>query len=252
VQVSSGGGWKWLLGYAAAIGVAAAGVSYYAYTRRNVDAHRPAPIAAVPERSSEPPPPEEPLPKIVPVAVVTGPIKSEDDLPGTPMPPPENAVGLRPNDPHADLYRHKVDTDRPDRRDRDHSTTIVKPAENRTEAASLLEQARSESTQMQWDKAHELYERVARGRHLRSQGLLGMANVAWQQNDVDAAIDYARKAVSSGGGESAKLMLGHAYLKKGLYDEAVMEYDEVLKKSPANREAQKAKREAERQKGRVK
>jgi Tfp pilus assembly protein PilF len=99
---------------------------------------------------------------------------------------------------------------------------------------------------MAWDRARELYERVARGRYQRADGLLGIANVAWQTGDVSSAIQYAQRSLDSGGGEQARMMLGHAYLKKGSYDDAIAQYQEVLKHSPGSREAQKAVREAHR------
>ncbi len=241
--------WKWVGFYAAAIALAAGGVSYYAYSRRHADARRPELIVAVPERElTSPAPSPPPLATSQPVATAPSApqleVKREVDLPRKVVPVAAPAAEPRPGDPQADLYTHKVD--RGERRDR-----IVKPPSDRKEALALLEEGRRETMQMEWDRARSIYERVARGRHLRSQGLLGMANVAWQQNDVDEAINLAQRAVDAGGGESAKLMLGHAYLKKGLLDQAITQYEAVLKANPDHREAQKALREAQRQKARV-
>jgi tetratricopeptide (TPR) repeat protein len=121
----------------------------------------------------------------------------------------------------------------------------VAPPRDRKEAAELLEEAESERTQMEWTKARALYERVARGRHRRGDGLLGLARVAWETSDADTAIAYAQKAIDAGAGEAAHMVLGHAYLKKGVYDRAIDEYERVLKTNPKSREAQKALREAQ-------
>jgi hypothetical protein len=122
------------------------------------------------------------------------------------------------------------------------------PPRDTAEAQAILTEARAAEAQMQWQKARALYERVAAGSHRRSDGLLGMANIAFQTRDFDASIEYARNALQSGGGDNARMRLGHALLKKGRYDDAIAQYRAVLKSNPKHREAQRALREAENQK----
>jgi tetratricopeptide (TPR) repeat protein len=124
-----------------------------------------------------------------------------------------------------------------------------KPPRDRKEAKVLLTRARSAEASRKYPEARSLYERVASGKHMRVDGLLGIANVAWQTKDVDGAISYAQKAIDEGAGDSAKLLLGHAYYKKGRFDDAIAMYRAVLKNDPKNAEALKTLRAAEKQKG---
>jgi serine/threonine protein kinase len=240
-QVPKTFSWKWLGVYLALIGGGAAGISYYLYRWQQRDAHRPKAIVTVPEELPAPDagPPPPPVENERPAAFV----------PPAPLPPPKEPE-IRPGDPQHDLFSHTVE--RPVRPapspSPERGSSGGGAPRDRGEAEDLLREARAESTQMEWGKARELYERVARGRHLRADGLLGIANVAWQTGDVGAALQYAQRSIDAGGGQEAHLMLGHAYLKKGDHDRAIAQYEAVLKESPGNREAQKALREANRRK----
>jgi len=266
VQVPRNFSFKWLAAYAVAIAAGAAGISWYAYNYQRQAAHYSSPIVAVPEPNRPVPDPEvlerQPTAAATTVAL---PVAAEPDAPPSPgevaavekdaepeaktdgeLPgrvvvpePPE----IKKGDPQHDLYSHKVERPPPSRE-------RTEAPRDRQEADALLDEARAETTQMEWSRARSLYERVARGRHRRSDGLLGMASVAWQTNDVESAIQLAQRSLDAGGGESARMMLGHAYLKKGMYDAAMGAYRAVLKDNPESREAQKALREAERQKKR--
>ena len=123
-----------------------------------------------------------------------------------------------------------------------------KPPRDKKEAKALLTRARSAEASRKYPEARQLYERVASGKHMRVDGLLGIANVAWQTKDVDGAIQFAQKAIDEGAGDSARLLLGHAYYKKGRFDDAISMYKAVLKNDPKNAEALKTLRAAERQK----
>jgi tetratricopeptide (TPR) repeat protein len=236
--------------YAAAIAAAAAGISWYAYSSQREGAHTASPIVAVPEPNRpvpEPPPVVERPPVATlpapaePAPVAAAPADAAPQLPGRVVVP--DRPEIKKGDPQSDLFAHRVERPRlsPERGDA--------VPRDRTEAEELLDAAAAETTQMEWGRARSLYERVARGKHRRSDGLLGLANVAWQTNDVEAAIVNARRSLDAGGGEAARMMLGHAYLKKGLYDDAIAQYKEVLEANPDSREAQKALREATRKKG---
>ena len=123
-----------------------------------------------------------------------------------------------------------------------------KPPHDKKEAKSLLVKARTAEAQRKYPEARQLYERVAGGKYQRVDGLLGIAGVAWQTKDVDGAILYAQKAIDEGAGDSARLLLGHAYYKKGRFDDAIAMYKAVLKNDPKNAEALKTLRAAEKQK----
>ena len=93
---------------------------------------------------------------------------------------------------------------------------------------------------MKWDAARDLYGRVAKGKLLRARGHLGLARVAFETKDMDGAIEHAKSALKAGAGEPARMRLGYAYFKKGRYADALRHYEEVLKKNPGNKEAQRA------------
>ena len=87
---------------------------------------------------------------------------------------------------------------------------------------------------MDWELARSLYQRVASSRYRKADGYVGLAKVAFENKDADAAIKYAEKAGSTIG---AWMVLGHAYFKKGRYADALEQYEKVLKKDPGNKEA---------------
>jgi serine/threonine protein kinase len=120
------------------------------------------------------------------------------------------------------------------------------PPKSKREADKIFDEARTATTSMEWTRARALYARLSKGKFRKADGLLGMAKVAWETKDIDEAVQYARASLDAGGGEAARLMLGHAYLRKGDVDQAKMLYRSVLRSNPKNREAQKALAGAER------
>jgi serine/threonine protein kinase len=244
---------RWMLYYAAALAIGGTAVGWYAYQHQDSAAHHPENIAAVMStQDGRPvaaplgvePPASAPAPPTAPMPMVA--------LPAATPPTPVKVVEpvVKPDTPQSDLYTHTVDHSKPllpPDRLQPTETEREGPPHDRKDAERVLNEARADATQMNWQKARMLYDRVARGRFKRADGLLGMANVAWQTNDVDAALGYAQKALDAGGGEAARMMLGHAYLKKGLLDDAESQYRAVLAKNPQSREAERALREAQRQ-----
>jgi serine/threonine-protein kinase len=120
-----------------------------------------------------------------------------------------------------------------------------KPPRSRTEAKELLRLGKAAEAQLKWAEARAYYERVAKGKFAKADGLLGIANVAWQTKDIDSAIEFGQKALGAGAGDAARMLLGHAYYKKGQFDQAIAMYKAVLKNDPKNTEAQRALRAAE-------
>jgi len=108
------------------------------------------------------------------------------------------------------------------------------------EAKALLREADGHKGKMNWDAARGLYSRVARGKHLRSRGLLGLARVAFETKNMEAAIKHAKAALKAGAGDAARMVLGHAYFKKGHFADALRLYEEVLKHKPGDNEAQRS------------
>jgi tetratricopeptide (TPR) repeat protein len=114
------------------------------------------------------------------------------------------------------------------------------PPRDRREADRLLEEAKVLRTKTEWQRARAIYERVAKGRYKRVDSLLGLAEVAWQEQDNDGAIDYATQALAAGGGDAARLALGNAYLKKERFEDAIAQYNVVVARSPHSKEAREA------------
>ncbi len=112
------------------------------------------------------------------------------------------------------------------------------PPRTRDQARKLLRQADALKSKMQWEEAKVLYARVAKGKYARAKGLLGLAKVAFETKDTDGAVEYATQALAAGGGDPARMQLGHAHFKQGRYREALSFYDQVLKHDPGNKEAQ--------------
>jgi serine/threonine protein kinase len=109
---------------------------------------------------------------------------------------------------------------------------------NRAEAKELLKRAGKHKARIEWAEAKALYQRVASGRHLRARGYLGLAKVSFETKNTDDAIKYAKKALSAGARTDAWMILGHAYVKRGDYTEALGYYQKVLAREPGNEEAQ--------------
>ncbi|MCE9576855.1 MAG: tetratricopeptide repeat protein, partial [Deltaproteobacteria bacterium] len=108
------------------------------------------------------------------------------------------------------------------------------------EATALLAEARSAASALRWPEARDAFGRVAQGKFYRGQGLLGQAKVAWETKDVDGAIALADQALAAGGGDAARVLLGHAYYKKADYARALSYYDAVLKHNPNDAEAKRS------------
>ena len=123
------------------------------------------------------------------------------------------------------------------------------PPRSRAQANLMLREAKKFENEIDWSKARRLYERVAESKYSRSRALLGLAKVAFETKQIDEAIKYAEKSLAAGGGDSARMQLGHAHFKKRAYNEAIKYYEAVLKRKPDNREAQQSLREARKRAG---
>jgi len=67
---------------------------------------------------------------------------------------------------------------------------------------------------------------------------------ARERGDFDEAIRYAQKAVTAGGGNPARMILGHSYMRKAEPREALRYYQAVLASNPNHREAKQSAEEA--------
>ena len=224
-------GW---LGWVAVLAVLGAGFAvlfYVASGERGKGGHVPA-HAGIIDAARTPPPQPVPLDAL--------PAKSLADADEAPVEDPPDAAPIpdRPRDPVVKKPR-----------DKPRAVTDSTVPRSRAQAKKLLSEADAFKSRMKWEEARVLYERVAKSKHRRASGLLGLAKIAFETKDTNAAIDYAARALKAGAGDSARMVLGHAYYKKGRYAEALRYYDQVLKRSPGNKEAQSAANLARRKLG---
>ncbi|MCC6994864.1 MAG: protein kinase [Deltaproteobacteria bacterium] len=120
---------------------------------------------------------------------------------------------------------------------------------DKAEAKKLLATARAAEARMEWAEARAAYDRLLSNGHNKGAALTGLASVAWQTKDLARTIDLAKQAIKAGGGNKARMLLGHAYFKQRDFAAAVASYEEVLKTEPEHREAQTALKAAKRQGG---
>jgi tetratricopeptide (TPR) repeat protein len=134
-------------------------------------------------------------------------------------------------------------TDKSDKKKDVEATPSAVPS-NAQEAKALLADARSHYGANDWDGAFASYSHLADSAYLHREAYLGMAHASWQMSHVDATIKWAQAAVQAGAGDEAKKMLGHAYFKKGNYKQALIYYDDLLKKDAKDTEIRDAAAEA--------
>jgi len=209
--------------YAISVMVIAGGTIGYVAARSEPLGQRPqdtsavnyqSPRAAPPAPETVPPPTEPPKPKVV--ARVEPPPAPKEDAKSDVVPPPDRPA----LDERLPAPRSKRDADK------------------------VYDSASSAKASGEWTKARSLYSRLAKGKFRKADGLLGIAEVAFETKDLDEAVQFAKAALDAGGGDAARLILGHAYLKKNQIDEAIDLYRTVLRNNPKNGEAKSSLAEA--------
>ncbi len=124
--------------------------------------------------------------------------------------------------------------------------TSNEPPKSKKEAKRLLSLAKKDVSGMHLDSAKQLYKRVLRGRHLRTQAALGLAKVAFESKNYPEAAKYAKLA---GNGENARVALADAYFKMGDHRKALSIYEKVLVKSPQKKSAKSGRDAAKKKLG---
>jgi tetratricopeptide (TPR) repeat protein len=97
------------------------------------------------------------------------------------------------------------------------------------EARRKLGEARQALQAGQFAQAETLFNQV-RGMNLEIPAVTtGLAEVAFQRGDYGEAARIGRRAASVGGGVPARMVVGNALFKLGKIDEAIQQYQEILR-----------------------
>jgi serine/threonine protein kinase len=107
-----------------------------------------------------------------------------------------------------------------------------------TEARRLLQAGR-------YSDARAAFSRLTDGKE-RGPALVGLAEVAFQQQSYGDAARLAQRAVTAGAGVPAHVLLGNCYFRLSRYSDAIAEYKIVLKAQPGHSEARRGLDAAER------
>ena len=113
----------------------------------------------------------------------------------------------------------------------------------------MLGKARDAVVGERYAEAEDLYNRVRATGLERGPALTGLAEVAFQRSQYPEAVRLGQRAVEAGGGVAAKMVLGNSYFKLGKYDDAILQYREVLQADAGHREARANLAAAEKSKG---
>jgi serine/threonine protein kinase len=159
------------------------------------------------------PPPAPVAPELPPFV---GPPAPEEPPPETAVRVPTTAVGrLRPPP----------------------SATPAPPARG-----ALLKNAQTMLKAQRYEEAGEAFKRLLTSRRERGPALVGLANIAFQQQNYPQAVARAKEASKAGGGIEAYLLLGDSLFKLGKYADARTAYDDALKLDSASEAAKKRAR----------
>ncbi len=105
------------------------------------------------------------------------------------------------------------------------------------EARKKIAEAKQALGAGQYANAETLFNQVRSMKLEVGAAATGLAEVAFQRAKYDEAARIARRAIAVGGGSPARMVLGNASFRMKLFDEAIEQYQEVLKTDPRNQEA---------------
>ncbi len=125
----------------------------------------------------------------------------------------------------------------------------ARPAPPRPSVRALARQARADILAGRFGQARRLLVELERLPGGRGRALSLRALMLFQQGRYKEAARTALRAVRTGGGTRARLVLADSYFRLGLYRAAAKAYEEILKRRPGHRAARAGLRAAQRRLG---
>ena len=105
------------------------------------------------------------------------------------------------------------------------------------EAKKKLLDARQAMSAGKYAQAETLFNQVRSMNVESGAATTGLAEVAFQRGNYEEAARIGKRAVDTGGGASARMVLGNSKFRLKLFDEAIEQYRAVLKTTPKREEA---------------
>ncbi|HEY0707038.1 MAG TPA: protein kinase [Polyangia bacterium] len=103
----------------------------------------------------------------------------------------------------------------------------------------MLEEAKTLLWAQRFDEARAVYDKLLEKKPRQSSALLGLAQVAFQENKYPEAAKRAQQSVAAGGGIEALLVLGDAHFRLSQYPEARKAYVKALEINPTHEVAKR-------------
>jgi serine/threonine protein kinase len=104
----------------------------------------------------------------------------------------------------------------------------------------MLEEAKTLLYAQRFDEARAVYGKLLEKKPRQSSALLGLAQVAFQENKYPEAAKRAQQSVVAGGGIEALLVLGDAHFRLSQYPEARKAYAKALEINPTHEVAKRS------------
>ena len=118
------------------------------------------------------------------------------------------------------------------------SVSPVASPEPASDAATLVKSARKLISKGKYDEAEALLEKALALEPSNARALAAVAKAAYQQNQTDRALDYARKALAQNSGlAEAWLIKGSILLERGQRAEGVPAIEKFLELDPNHKDA---------------
>ena len=112
-----------------------------------------------------------------------------------------------------------------------------RPAKTRQSPADHIAKGRRLMAQGDFSGAQKSFTQARNLPGGRAAGLTALADLSFQRGDHRNAARLAADAVKAGGGNQARMILGNAYFRLGLYRSAINTYQEILSRNPKHRAA---------------